>query len=269
MKNIVLTARHLSIIFALLLVITIAEYWVLSQRRSLESENVVMPARCTDLGCIPANDRIMIYKDPPFAGVPLADRSTRYMSNQFGFSLLIPTKLNPSTCDGASAGTGKVIVLEEGNSLYFTPDTFYDWTMNDLNDYSKGYTCHLKTGSLATVKGLMEGYSNFPLWYHFGWQMVVDQNIQNEEDLLSFIRRYYGSTCEIDQITPAEQLQTMDVIIRGDTGDDTAYESSCPLNFIYALKYSPEKRTAVTWKVGQDGRFDDLDYDMIDSFRFE
>ena len=89
------------------------------------------------------------------------------------------------------------------------------------------------------------------------------------QQLLAFIRSQFGAGCEIKSKNPSSHAGTLDVVIAGDEGDDVAEHSQCPLNFSYAVKYSPSKNVAVLWKIGQDGRFDDLDQEMVSSFQFD
>lgn len=199
--------------------------------------------------------------------LPLDQRNLTYKNKRFGFSVLYPAYLlNVANCDYVPYPSGgyPVTIMEDGDSTFITP-AFYAYAQYKDRD-STDYTCTNVTVTLDAIK-----QEDMPdkLWYYYGWHMVGQKNIASDTQLLGFIRKWYGSTCGIQSKHPSSQAGVFDVEISGDTGDDTADTSKCPLNFIYALKYSPSKQEAVTWKIGQDGRFDDLDNDMIKSFRFE
>ncbi len=198
--------------------------------------------------------------------LPLDQRSTTYRNERFGYSVVYPTYLlGVANCDYdpyPPAGY-PVTVMEDGDSSFITA-TFYAYAKYKDED-SYEYVCTNVHVTLDTIKQDMSD----KLWYYYGWQMVGQKNIANDTQLLAFIRKWYGSTCEIEAKHPTDQPGVFDIEISGDTDDLAAETSTCPLNFGYALKYSPSRQTAVTWKIGQDGRFDDLDYEMMKSFRFE
>jgi hypothetical protein len=194
--------------------------------------------------------------------LPLEKRSVRYQKEGLGYSFLLPTYLVPFTrCEKQLFPQGlKLTTFDEGNDLFVAPAQSVTQTGSAART-----VCGSATVTMADVHAGMMG----DLWYYNGWKMVKKTGIGTDAQLLSFIRRWYGPGCGILEKTATSQAGTYDVHIAGDTTDDKAEGSRCPLNFLYALKYSPARKTAVTWKVGQDGRFDDLDHDMIDSFRFE
>ncbi len=197
------------------------------------------------------------------AALPLAERSELYHNARFGYSVLYPKYLVGSRCDVQPYATEgyPVTVLEDGDSSIITPTIL---THDQQAENSSETTCAKEDVTLDTIKKEMQD----PLFYYWGWKMVGQKNISNDAELLAFIRQWYGTGCEILAKNETDQRGVYDVEIKGDEGDDNV-GSLCPLNFIYALKYSPTQKIAVTWKIGQDGRFDDLDNEMIRSFRFE
>lgn len=108
------------------------------------------------------------------------------------------------------------------------------------------------------------------------FSVIVGKNITNDSALLDFFSNAistdnYEAVCrEIEEKRPAAQNGVYDVKIKGDPLDGTA--GNCWLNFVYDLKFYPEKDKASYWGVGQDvnvfkeGKA--YDFDIINSFRF-
>ncbi len=260
------SVKNISLIVAFFVVAAAA----LAQQYSLKNAIPHQPssARCTDLGCGAAETSNASSSARPFVpSGPLAERSTLYSNARFGFSVLIPTYLSqsPSQCEYSPFPINgyPVKVVEDGDVTYITPAMYGDLPYDEA--LSSFGPCFNVDVTLETIeKDMLDS-----TFYYHGWKMVGQKNIANDADLLSFIRQWYGSGCGIQAKTPPAHPGTFDVEIAGYESDSTAQGSSCPLNFLYAVKYSPEKQTAVLWKIGQDGRFEDMDMEMAASFRFE
>jgi hypothetical protein len=203
--------------------------------------------------------------------LPLSQRSVKYTNTKLGFSLLVPTYMGRQfQCDYSPPPPDNrypVKVVEDGDIVYITPAKYAYLRYNDENDQNP--VCTNVDVTLETLRAdvMMEDYK--PLWYYYGWRMISKKNIQSDADLLAFIQEWYGPGCTIRSKTETAQTGTFDVAIEPDPADPMMETLSCVTNFLYAVKYSPARQQVVTWKIGQDGRFENMDMDMIASFRFE
>ncbi len=203
--------------------------------------------------------------------LPLSERNVKYTNANLGFSLLVPTYMgrqfqcdyNPAPADDRYP----VKVVEDGDVVYITPSKYAYLRYNDENDQNP--VCTNVDVTLETLRAdvIMQDYK--PLWYYYGWKMITKKGIADDAQLLAFIREWYGPGCTIRSQTETEQAGTFDVAIEPDPADPMMETLSCVTNFLYAVKYSPARQQVVTWKIGQDGRFENMDMDMIASFRFE
>ncbi|OIP23322.1 hypothetical protein COX95_04035 [bacterium CG_4_10_14_0_2_um_filter_33_32] len=109
-----------------------------------------------------------------------------------------------------------------------------------------------------------------------GWRIIV-KNVSNDKEIDNFIKSQMdkiggGSCFGIGKKTPAKQKGVYDIEIKGDGKD--LEESSCPVNFAYALEYYPAKNKIAYWFLGQeatfykDGDSNYYDDEMSDSFSF-
>ncbi len=101
------------------------------------------------------------------------------------------------------------------------------------------------------------------------WDIKVKQ-IENDADLLAFARDNFGSSCTVKKTAAGDGIYDVSIVSDGkDLG-----ESGCPINYMYAFKYSPEKKLAVTWALGQactfveSDQFDCNDDSALKSFKF-
>jgi hypothetical protein len=94
---------------------------------------------------------------------------------------------------------------------------------------------------------------------------------ENDIDLVRIIQSLYGADCQLGAKIPTEKQGTWDIEVAGHSMDSNA---DCMVNYVYAFKFAPDLKRAVTWKLGQGPIFlkanitDAFDADMMKSFRF-
>ena len=163
-----------------------------------------------------------------------------------------------------------VTVFENGNSVFITTQYYYELG-GETQENNRSYfaSCDQVQNSLALVQDQSNTLQQ-------KWELVFADVATNQE-LDNFIKSEYGQGCGLGQQTPSQQQGVMDVKI--DTGNfddlEQAEANGCLVNYVYVIKYDPDKQKAVSWKMGQAMTFigeDGLtgfDTSMKDSFRFE
>lgn len=201
--------------------------------------------------------------------VALDQRATTYRNENWGFSFTMPTYLvSAGGCDVMPYPEGgyRMKVLEDNDTIYITPAVYGRNTMvSEKPDGSGVYECTVIEA--INVDQLRPDFVE-ENWFYHGWMMKAAR-VENEAAMLAFLKGFYGEGCEIRSKSPTQDGSAWNVEL--DTSWDMEREETarCPVNGLYAVKYSPEKKTVVTWRIGPDGRFDDLDMQMTESFRFE
>lgn len=191
---------------------------------------------------------------------PVLEGDAWYRNERFGFALQLPPFLrNPGSCilPNPPAAGSRVTAFEDGSSVYLGPDTYGEAVLRDPGDPSSGHDCLVIENTLPTIQKVVENRIDYP----YGWRMSADESIGTDDQLLAFIRAWYGEGCTIGEKTPTAFEGTLEVAIDG--------AADCAAGADYELRYSPEKSTAVTWKTGRDARFNGQDGLMSDTFRFE
>lgn len=191
-----------------------------------------------------------------------------YHNERFGFALQMPEKLtHPGSCilSEAPAEGYRVTAFEDGSSIYLAPNAYGEMILKDPGDQAGGKDCVRINNKLSTIRKNIKD----PLLYSYGWRMVADESISNDDQLLAFVREWHGPGCSLGAQSATEHEGTFDVEILSSTENNSPESSTCSLEAGYALKYSPSRHTAVTWKTGRENRFGELDRIMIESFRFE
>ena len=106
------------------------------------------------------------------------------------------------------------------------------------------------------------------------WEVKAAQ-VKTDADLEKFIKDNYGTGCKIGKKKASSQNGVFDVLI--DNGGFDLAQSiahNCGINYMYYLKYSPQRHEAITWIFGQAYSFPKnagegaYDNDMVKSFRF-
>lgn len=83
----------------------------------------------------------------------------------------------------------------------------------------------------------------------FGWQIYFS-DVKDDDELLAFIRKRYGSLCVITQ-TRMEAGGVLDLQINNEGVDSPVCSAAGP----YFIKYDPEAGRVATWMVGNGGSF--------------
>lgn len=192
-----------------------------------------------------------------------------YTNNQLGFSMQIPKTTSEY---GGSCVSGKlsnssvpVKIFNDNQSIYITTEYFYEFPVNNI--------CQKTINSLNIVDQRANQWKNggkdnliVPKNWH-----IITANINNDSELENFIKINYGSGCKLGSksLSPAG---VYDVKVDGDGLELDV--SKCPINYIYALKYSPEFHKIASWGIGQEVVFSSDNYkqsydaDMVNSFKF-
>jgi hypothetical protein len=178
-----------------------------------------------------------------------------YENKTYSFAFSYPNKsLNSSYWASQSDNLNNLasnIVLEGDNVFYIRPegqnfkqvDNIYNKIQQDSNGMDR---------------------------YGVTWRIVVN-DINQEQDLDSFIKKQYGNGCSYDKKYATDYPNTFDVIIKGD--GKPLDVTDCPVNYDYHIKYSPDKKKVAFWHTGQECQIGlnfstCFDSNIVKSFRF-
>ena len=227
------------------------------------------------------------FTDPTTSSTPslisIDDTWNLYTNQELGFSMKLPKQSQElwsgcETVDGKTYGKKDselpVVALSKPDGIVITHEYYYQPIMSAQTDGSMGTTecekipltakfiqdqntLRLKQPTLAVV---------LPQY----WDIKVG-TVANDTQLLAFIQKNYGQSCQIGKKT-GNSNGYLDVKIEGDGKD--MEETQCLVNYIYALKYSPALQKAATWGVGQglvfytDSGQTPYDMEIVSSFKF-
>lgn len=199
-----------------------------------------------------------------------------YKNETLGFSINIPKKVyhNYGAClnqdDGSYRPKGDMVpveVFEDNYSVFIS--TLYFWRLGEIED-DNGVNRYMKC---EKIENNIDELNNNDAFEQQKWE-IVTAHAENDEEVLQFIKENYGNGCKLKEKTTTGINGVFDVKI-----DAGSYESmqeaesaDCLVNYSYVIKYSPEKKLVVTWKIGQsynffkDSSFDSYDEEMIESF---
>lgn len=192
-----------------------------------------------------------------------------YTNHILGFSMKIPKTATEygGTCANGTLGERLVPLktLEYEKGVYITFEYFFDRSANT--------TCTKIPMDLPTIDTRANAWKTNPTSTQFvpsNWNIIVS-DITTDADLERFVQNRYGTGCKVGAKTLSTN-GTYDVKVLGDGLD--MEETQCPINFMLALKYSPDKKKAATWGIGQEvvfsseGHTVSYDQDMVKSFTF-
>ena len=193
-----------------------------------------------------------------------------YTNNKIGFSIKIPNVSSEfgGVCSGGKldVATVPVKVFDDAFGAFITYEYFYEYPVNN--------SCQKTVNDLSIVNQRASQWKTNPtnpLFDPPNWH-IITANVSNDTDLENFIKANYGTGCKLGTKTLSDN-GTYDVRVEGD-GLDLG-ETKCPINFILAIKYSPEFKKAATWAIGQsivfaaDKDFNNAyDSDIVSSFKF-
>ncbi len=186
-----------------------------------------------------------------------------YRSEDLGFEIKYPASywnLGASCTlkDGRyqlSSGLVPSKIFEDKDRLYIAPEYSYKITDTSCEKYE------------YNINNLEE----------FGlWAIVIKDRIYDDNDLNIFLGDFYkgfGSACKLG--SREESLQKGVYNIYTDWDGKDLFDSSCYINALSFVKYSPKQAKVAAWLIGQEyvfglddsGRFY-FDQAMADSFRF-
>lgn len=208
----------------------------------------------------------------------LDDMWNMYTNYNLGFSMKIPKTIyhNFGECEWKSEEDSyrpklaevPVEVFEDEQRAFITSEYFYTLTgervENDRHFYSG---CEKVENSLSDLQ-------NADFFQQTGWEIIA-KDVSTDAQLTEFIKENYGQGCSLGEKEASSQEGVFDVKI--DSGGyenmEEAEAAGCLVNYIYYLKYFPEKERAITWKFGQaysfykNAQYDAYDEDMVESFR--
>lgn len=208
---------------------------------------------------------------------PIDDQWIMYKNKKLGFSIKVP-KENLSF-EGACKWVGgddnsyrpdkamvPVTFFEEKETAWITNSFYYQLGGETKKQAGVGTTSHFSKCDKTTINlSLLNDESKI---FEKGWKITA-KTVSDEEALKKVIKENYGSGCNITTKKESSQAGVFDVGLKSTWPDE-----SCPINFAYVLKYSPDKKKAIFWNTGQSNSFWDknqqpLDDEMLKSFKFE
>lgn len=166
-----------------------------------------------------------------------------------------------------------VVVLEASNGVYISNEYFFEpsgVTKENGTSYFSACDKTLISSTLLDERRIQVGSIRKPT--PSNW-LIQTKTVNNEDELLSFVKEKYGQGCKLGP-QKLNENGVIDVEIATDLKLKTLENSTCPINYKYALKYSSEKKLAATWGIGQEIIFSGpnhkpaYDQIMIDSFKF-
>ncbi len=176
-----------------------------------------------------------------------------YINEALGFEIKYPKKI-VSFADECNFNDDlvPVKVFEDDNSIYISHKYFYK---------KVGSECKIINNSIDFLNE------------EVSWNIIIDNDVYNDDDLVGFIKRYYGDKCTLWDKELSAQEGVYDVFARGDGKDFD--NSECFLNSWSPIKYYPSKGHIAIWQIGQESVFwgdskgvITFDQEMVDSFRF-
>jgi hypothetical protein len=202
-----------------------------------------------------------------------------YTNNELGLSMKIPKNMyhGYGACqwnDSEKSYRPKlesvpVAVFELTDRVFISSKYFYELggetVVNDTHFFSQ---CNKVDNSITKLQDKNS-------FQEQDWE-IIKGNIQSEVGLDGFIKDNYGPGCKVGEKKPTTQNGIFDITIDngGYSGPAEAATHGCLVNYIYVLKYSPERSKAFTWKLGMSTKFpktanwDAYDTEMADSFKF-
>jgi len=207
----------------------------------------------------------------------------QYTNHQLGFSIKVPKEMlqRYGSCKWDEEGGDhsyradpalvpvKIYEDAQNSTVYITSEYYYELAGETIENYVSYYSkCNKVPNSLERVR---REYRAERGHYQQAWDIIV-RNVANDNQLNSFIKERYGSSCELGQKTSSGQEGVFNVTI--DTGAE-----DCIVNYMTVLRYYPTKNKVVSWHLGQAVTFykvlgtvvqEDIIYDqeMAESFRF-
>jgi hypothetical protein len=216
---------------------------------------------------------------------------TNYSNSQLGFSIKIPVEVyGIDRCSSSHKFFVPLEIFEDNNNrvVYISEAYYYDSQWSEAEQRYTG-NCGKITYSLQSLKDEENKdreimLNNVTKYYNLqpflGWRIAI-ADVENDEDILKFIKDNFGQGCNIGSKTASSQEGIYQVGITGEDWNEPGMnigETTCLVNFEYRILYSPEKHKLMSVVLGQECKFGTdpsvpssyqcYDNEMIDSFKF-
>lgn len=205
----------------------------------------------------------------------------KYENKVLGFSVSIPKKVSSiDRCNGKEITISLKVFEDNVNKVvYFVPEYYYD---NIDNPKTGESDCIKKIYSLQLIKDEISGkgldgkYISSSDNPFLGAGIRVEK-VKNDTELSKFIKDNYGLGCFVGlKNIWNQQAGVYKVGITAENGENAGIDTSCLVNYVARVLYSPEKQKIMSIKFGQDARFylNSTNYfyydeDIVNSFRFK
>lgn len=178
---------------------------------------------------------------PADAPLDIPDDWSRYENRRLGFSMSLPPR-----ADIGGGATSPVRAFDAGGSIVFIA------------------TEERSGRQTNTFDSLAASFPGVPAW------RIETRDVSTYDQLVEFVRERFGAGCALgDTDMRRDDDGTLDLRIKGGGLAD----ASCPVNYQYAIKFSPTKKKAAAWELGQAVTFTEsgkpLDEAMVRSFAFD
>lgn len=270
------TTKYISIIAVAIIVLGVSTLiWQIKNPASVVIQPTLNPTST------PISSGTSITTLTPAPTPDLTTEWVKYENKVLGFSVSIPKKVSSvDRCNGEEIPVSlKVFEDNVNNVVYFVPEYYYDNVDNPKTGESD---CVKKVYSLQLIKDEISGngldgkYISSSGNPFLGAGIRVEK-VKNDAELSKFIKDNYGSGCFVGSKNHwNQQAGVYDVGINAENGENGGIGTSCPVNYVARILYSPEKEKVMSVKLGQDARFylNSTNYfyydnDIVNSFRFE
>ena len=184
---------------------------------------------------------------PQYPVIPTPDDFYHYENVRLGFSLSIPKE-----ADCQENKVCPIKVYENGKDPIVYVNREYDFQYPDT--------------STTTYERLKDNPNIIS-----GWKILF-QKVNSQKEAIDFLKKQYGNGCKVQSMKESLQKGVYDVVLEG-TAFEIPVDQQCILNFLYQIRYFPERHILATWVMGQEARFvlgqkSDFDPIMADSFKF-
>lgn len=180
----------------------------------------------------------------------------RYTDERLGFAMDIPKSMwyyalacekNEDGYYYLAEGKAPTRVYQDTGAVTIAPQYSYILQNEEVYMDENGYTLQ-QYKSCQKIDNTISRVND----QYMGWK-IISQTVANEDELNAFLRRYYGDSCHVGELTPASQEGVFDVSIGGD--GLSLDETHCFINQVVYTKYSPTLQRVITWLAGQEATY--------------
>jgi len=259
-------ASNLLLIFTLLILTVAAAFFYITYKKPMPASNQTSDSETSQNTDQPAPtpQPTTTYK-PDITGTPDTSITTidnewnNYSNAKLGFTINYP-KTAVNSQGGCVWSTDSyrpkpsmvpVKIFEDTNAIYINYEYSYELTGQTSKDgRSKFSGCEQKQITLEYLRGERRT-----------WNIIVKE-VKNDQELEAFIKQRFGAGCLLGEKNPTSQTGVFSVQVKGD-GKDLEF-TTCPLNYMFILKYAPAIGKAFTFDRGQSFAFPkDVNYNSV------